>query len=625
MNTHNTLAEDIYSKVSKTLQLNMLRFPADGEDSFENGIGDDVRDSILERAGSLLEQEYPVITLSDYRIFSRTGDRDSFENKYFTRRKMLTSLVTAECIEGKGRFLDKILDGMYLIMDETTWCIPAHNTYIRDEKQLEIPDTERPVIDLFAAETAAILGVAENVLRDSLNRISPLIGDRIDGEIDRRILKPYLSYHFWWMGNGLEPMCNWTVWITQNILLAVFSRQKDHVDEKALYKVLEQAVRSVDYFLDEYGEDGCCNEGAQYYSHAGLCLFGCIDVLDRITDGAFKCMYEDRLVRSIASYILKMYVGDGYYINYADCSPFPGRRGIRDYLFALNTANASYAAFAAGDYKGMTVDEQTEPDEQNLYYHLLQLMYHNRVMAHEDTEIIVGDSFFKSVGLFVARDDRYTLAVKAGNNADSHNHNDVGSITLYKDRKPYLIDIGVETYTAKTFSDRRYEIWTMQSVYHNTVNFMDEDSIDGKPDIAQRDGEAYGAADVRTETSDRESVIEFEMADAYGDSRIESCRRKVRLVRGEAVLIEDSFCMKPGVRAVLTMMLYERPEIIADKDGGNIVVKVGTLGEIKARGIEKAETEVCPIADERLKIAWKHECYRVLLYVDGDRVEIRIQ
>ncbi|MBP0575285.1 heparinase II/III family protein, partial [Mycobacterium tuberculosis] len=78
---------------------------------------------------------------------------------------------------------------------------------------------------------------------------------------------------------------------------------------------------------------------------------------------------------------------------------------------------------------------------------------------------------FPSVGVLVARDDRFALAVKAGDNGDSHNHNDTGSITLYKDGRPVLIDVGVESYTQKTFSPRRYEIWTMQSAYHNLPTF----------------------------------------------------------------------------------------------------------------------------------------------------------
>src|SRR5437868_14155296 len=57
------------------------------------------------------------------------------------------------------------------------------------------------------------------------------------------------------------------------------------------------------------------------------------------------------------------------------------------------------------------------------------------------------------------------VAAWGGHNAQSHNHNDVGNFIVYGDGKPVLIDVGVETYSAKTFSPQRYEIWTMQSAY----------------------------------------------------------------------------------------------------------------------------------------------------------------
>ncbi len=80
-----------------------------------------------------------------------------------------------------------------------------------------------------------------------------------------------------------------------------------------------------------------------------------------------------------------------------------------------------------------------------------------------------------------------TVAAKGGHNDESHNHNDVGEFVVYCDGKPLLIDAGVETYSRKTFSPQRYEIWTMQSAYHNLP------TIDG---VQQAPGAAFAARDV---------------------------------------------------------------------------------------------------------------------------------
>ena len=61
----------------------------------------------------------------------------------------------------------------------------------------------------------------------------------------------------------------------------------------------------------------------------------------------------------------------------------------------------------------------------------------------------------------------FFVAAKGGNNAESHNHNDVGSFELYIDQTPMIIDAGVGAYTRQTFSSERYAIWNTQSNYHN--------------------------------------------------------------------------------------------------------------------------------------------------------------
>ncbi len=65
------------------------------------------------------------------------------------------------------------------------------------------------------------------------------------------------------------------------------------------------------------------------------------------------------------------------------------------------------------------------------------------------------------------RKGRYSVPCReGGRQCGQPHHNDTGSVTVYKKRSPLLIDVGVESYTKKTFSSRRYEIWTMQSRYH---------------------------------------------------------------------------------------------------------------------------------------------------------------
>ena len=631
------------------------------------GLPSQLKIEIIEAGQEAQKTPWTQLLISDFTEFSKTGNRLSFEDKYFPRRKKLSALVMAECVENKGRFLDDILDGLYLILEETTWCLPAHNSYIRDTKQEYLPDENRPIIDLFDAETGAFVAMAEYLLRPVFEKISPYICSYVDKRLNDRIFKPYFSEHFWWMGNGKEPMCNWTPWITQNVLISALTRKEDFFTEDERRKFIEKAAVSLDFFLDEYGDDGCCNEGAQYYSHAGLCLFGALEVMRNALDGSmdpeagerskeaansFGDVFKEPLIANIGSYIVKMHAAGDYYINFADCSPICGRRSAREYLYGKATGDEALMSFAALDFAKANVSERLLSDEINLFYHVMQAFTFDEMLSFKGKEIPPSDCFFESTGLMIARDERFVLAAKAGNNADSHNHNDVGSFTVYKDGLPLIIDLGVETYRAKTFSDKRYEIWTMQSQFHNLPTFLERGyegklGADSATDLydnriaMEKDGAAFKATDVSCTlnrkpgcvgtSSEAEalttadlskalavaSTLKMDIASAYGDDRIRRYAREVTLIKGEGVMIKDSY--DGELDAVLSFMTYEKPEVFKNNSSeSSRAIKLGGLGILDIHGADKVEIESIPITDQRLSIAWKHEVYRILVHIDKD-------
>lgn len=560
-----------------------------------------------------LNFEWPYLSASDFLEFSRTGNRVHFEDKLFSKRHALNALVLAECTENKGRFLPGIIDGIFSICDENAWNLPAHNSYERDTAQLPLPDLTDPVLDLFACETGAVLATASYLLAPVLDAFSPFLTKRIRYELERRIFTPYTKRHFWWMGDGVSPMNNWTIWCTQNVLLSVFLTGTDDALRRAVF---QKACRSADFFLAEYGQDGCCDEGAQYYRHAGLCLFLVLSVCDSITGGAFKRLFGDEKIRNIASYIYRVHIADKYYINFADCSPVAGRCSVREYLFAKLTGQEDMMRFAAKDFLAGKKDALLLPAENNLFYRLLSGFYAAEIKAFDCSAAQPApDLFYPSVGLFAARDSRFFLAVKAGDNADSHNHNDVGSFTVYKDGRPLIIDIGVESYTKKTFSPQRYEIWTMQSAWHNLPSF------DG---IMQKDGAQYRAAGVSCSLS--ASSISMDIAPAYPSaSPVSSYRRSTRLYKGEKIKITDEFSFRDDLphRVVLSLITCEKPGRISElPDGQRIEIPAAAesaapdtkaAAQLTLSGGRVSSIEEIPITDARLSAAWKRPIYRMLI------------
>ena len=557
---------------------------------------------------SFLGFEWPYLSASDFLEFFRTGNRVHFEDKMFSKRHALNALILAECVENQGRFLPAIIDGIFSICDENAWNLPAHNSYERDCPQLPLPDLSDPVLDLFACETGAVLATASYLLSPVLDDFSPFLTKRIRYELERRIFIPYQKRHFWWMGDGISPMNNWTIWCTQNVLLSAFLTD---TDDSLRHFIFHKACQSTDFFLAEYGQDGCCDEGAQYYRHAGLCLFLVLSICDSVTGGAFRQLFSDEKIRNIASYIYRVHVADQYYINFADCSPIAGRCSAREYLFAKLTDQENMMRFAAKDCLAGQKNALLLPTENNLFYRLLSGFTAAEIKAFDcSCTCPAPNLFYPSVGLFASRDERLFLAVKAGDNADSHNHNDVGSFTVYKDGLPVFIDIGVESYTKKTFSPQRYEIWTMQSAWHNLPSF------DG---VMQKDGEHYHAADVSYSLED--SSISMDIAPAYpSGSPVASYRRRARLYKEEKIHITDTFSFRDDMphQVVLSLITYEKPKIISElSERQEISIPSAADGKDPARlflsGGRVAAIEEIPITDARLAIAWKHPIYRILI------------
>jgi len=109
-----------------------------------------LKHKVISMGEQYLGYSYPPIHATDFMAFGRTGNRVTYEDIYFARRYALNSLVAAECVEYRGRFLDDIINGIFVLCEESAWQLPPNNSYDRSEKQCILPDSTRPVLDLFA-------------------------------------------------------------------------------------------------------------------------------------------------------------------------------------------------------------------------------------------------------------------------------------------------------------------------------------------------------------------------------------------------------------------------------------------------------------------------------------------
>lgn len=201
--------------------------------------------------------------------------------------------------------------------------------------------------------------------------------------------------------------------------------------------------------------------------------------------------------------------------------------------------------------------------------------------------------WYPSVGVFAARRGSWVLGAKMGSNGDSHNHNDTGSITVYKDGRPFLIDIGVESYTRKTFSPQRYEIWTMQSGWHNLPTF------DG---VMQLPGAEYAARDIQI----GEGSISAELSGAYPPIQGLSHYRRTVSVTPEGITLVDETDW-PG-EVELTLMTQLHPQLWGSG------LSLEGLGLIQPGSGVEVTVQPVPVTDPRLRTAWPDTIWKISMY-----------
>jgi len=587
-------------------------FPRWGENW--QGISQEVKQQQIELAEAQLGQPIPQITATTLLDFSRTGNRARNEALYFGRRNRLAQAVVAECMEGQGRFMDEIADLIWAICEESWWVIPAH---YGQAGKAGLPPSGAEYVDLFAAETGALLAWTHYLLAARLDEVSPVLNQKILEAIEQRILRPALQHDdFWWMGLQGQSLNNWTPWICSNWLACVLIAEKEpEKRQAAIYKMMG----CVDRFLDPYPADGGCDEGPGYWGRAGASLYEFLEMLESATQGRIS-LWEQPLIQNMGSYIYKAHIGEDYYINFADASAVSKPSATMVFGYGQKIGDSTMMAF--GSWLAQRQELAAGQLGGNLSRKLMALQKLPAIQATQAREARLEESWFPQLQLLLCRSkgkaqEELFLAAKGGHNAESHNHNDVGSFMLYAGGKPLLIDVGVETYTRKTFSPQRYEIWTMQSQYHNLP------TING---VMQAPGEDYKAQNLQyQQTTSGRSTFSLDIAPAYPDSAgLSSWVRTFTFDRRKnQVMLEESYRFeRKNTPFTLSFMVAGKPLIHQDLQLillRNQQDKRAVMAMSFPKGM-KAEYEPIAIEDSRLQSVWGDTLFRILLTGSSPRL-----
>jgi hypothetical protein len=588
---------------------NWKPFPPVADRTGWERIEPDAKANLIETGARRLGTPWEPLPATLFLEYRRNGNRSNYERARNVRRERLASLVLAECAENQGRFLDEIANGIWTTCEETFWGVPAHLNMQKAGPGL--PDADEPVVDLFAAETSSLLAWTDYLLGPHLDSVSPLIRPRIRLEAERRLLTPCLARNdFWWM--GLDPsqsrdLNNWTPWIVSNWLATALLLESNSSERIA---AVHKSLRSLDRFLAAYHEDGGCDEGPGYWFRAGGSLFDCLELLHSASSGAIN-FYEVPLIREVGRYIYRAHIHDNYFINFADAAAKLRIAGDLVFRYGSRIGDPRMQAFGAW---AAEKDGRLPASGESIGRTLPALFNLAALKAAPRSQPLPRDVWLPGIQVMAARRKEGSaeglyLAAQGGHNAESHNHNDVGNFIVYADGQPVIVDVGVETYTAKTFSSQRYEIWTMQSAYHNLP------TIDG---VMQSAGRRFAARDAVCRADDRSAQFTLEIAGAYPpEAGLGSWKRDLRLDRERnEVEVKDSFALiRNAGRVAQTLMT---PWKAQKAEPGELLLETGPLPSGRVRIAYDAtmlspEVEEMKIEDGRLRSSWGDRLYRILL------------
>lgn len=572
-----------------------------------SGLPRELLDAIIAKGVRYKGFDWPMLPATLFMEYKRNGNLSRSEDKYSVRRYALAALVAAECAEYSGRFLDDIINGVWCICEETTWCT-SHSDFLPDVSCLDI--------DLNCAHTAAFLSWIYYLLKPELDAQCKAVCRRIAYEVGRRVLDPYLAQDdFWWMGFIKDPdmpVNNWNPWCNSNCLMAFLLVEDDEARRAA---ATSKCLASLDNFLENYPGDGGCDEGPVYWTVAGGSLFDCLELLHGATNGAID-VYDDELIGNIGRFICRTHISGKYYINHSDGDAVVNISAEMIWRYGCRIKDGSLSALGLAQVSLEGCLSTFTDAGESMFRYLCYIMNFEKIRGIAAKPPFLRDVWLEGIQVMAAREHGGTdkglyLAAKGGHNNESHNHNDVGSFIVYHDGKPVIIDIGVEVYSAKTFSSDRYSIWTMQSSYHNLP------CVNGVQQIG--DNKSYHASDVFYENSEDAVLFGMNLATAYPENTgISKWRRTFTFNRRGRAFIEisEDFALRECSEDIaLHFMTPCLPDL---KHAGEVrlVHKGGqVLRLLYDSSLFSVQYERIDFDDRRLALAWGFCLYRIILSV----------
>lgn len=624
------LSENVFS-----LDGSWFPYPSYGDREGWNRLFGNSSETVIKAGERYLDYVWQSVPATAYLAFERTGERNVMQNPQSANRVALNALMLAELAEGKGRFIDQLVDGMWHLSNSPTWVLSAHLP--RQKTKRSLPDPREQLIDLGSAGLAAQVAVIWHFFHKAFDKIDPVISIVIRDAMKKQILDPYLNTDEYraqsWLGFRLKKgkvINNWNPWCNADVILCFLLMEKD---SERLARALRQSTRSIDRFWEYIKSDGACEEGPAYWGHAAGKLYDYLKIMHDASNGRFS-FFDVKQIRDMGEYISRSYVADGWVVNFADASArlYFSPSVIYNYGEAVGSEEMKdFAAYILGDKNKKCFNDPGVLFSSDVFRSLESLNCRASLeekVSELNGRISSGESFGSVMEslrtsvpdqvwypetefCYLRNSSGWFVAMKGGHNNESHNHNDIGTFTLYDDGVPMFVDAGVGTYTKSTFNKDRYTIWSMRSEWHNLP------VING---IFQHDGASFRSSDVSVSFKKNANRFSLNIAGAYDEEADCNFWKRDYLLKSDELIITDTYSLKSRAASDVENFLVQgsvylpgetTPEGYHVRNGETVIINKGKRMLLVYPSGLTPSVKVMELTDPRLTNVWGDSLRRI--------------
>ena len=505
------------------------------------------RKQIEETGNFLRDKELPVLTEEMFSLYEKTGNRLTYENEYFERRRFMVVFGLLVYWYQRPEDIEKLEYVLKEICKEETWALPAHVNRSKEGWQREV--------DLFASETGQSLA---NIIHLNKEYLNPELVKEVKDLIIYRLLDSYLEVPKG--GWRWESFYNNWVSVCASCVgsAALFLLEDDKEKQDA---IVSRVCETLPDYLVGMHDDGTCPEGMSYFTYGMLFFTGFARQLKEYTNGKIDLMDSEK-VRNIARFQHKCYLPGGNTVSFSD-----GERADR---FRLGLTCYFARTIEGVEIPDISASMEFETDHcyrfiGNLYDDIWVQEYLDQATEVEEKEA-EWFTLLPDAQWAVWKKERMGIAFKGGHNDEPHNHNDVGSFLLTVDGEVFLADLGCGEYNKEYFApETRYTILCNRSFGHNlpVVNGME-----------QREGAEFAGEYFRSPVDGK---VELSFAGAYGKNLPWKLERTVESYGQEETLTISDVISGEKVTSFVEHLITQKEPVVA----GNTIVLPGLRGDVE--------------------------------------------